>query len=374
MSSHRGGHLRQLEQSWRLDPSPSRVDPRSVFPVQDLYRSPTYTFQTYYAPPRGEDRAVVFVGHHGAGSCGLTFGMLAASLQAKARLLGYNCVPGVFSYDMRGHARSSSLNQATENYAMGLDTLTDDAVFVINHFVRSKFPNGAVDVYLVGHSLGGSVLTSLVHDNLARLEQPEAIKGLVVIDIVEETAVRALSSMQTYLNHIPREFKSVDDAIEWHLTSNLLNNRVSAMITVPDLIHKSDSGTFRWVCDLRRTANYWGGWFTGLSQNFTSIPNKVSKLLVLANNDYLDKPLIIGQMQGKYQLVIFHNNLNIQSSTRTTLNDSNNVGHFIHQDIPDKLAITLLEYVERNNPRFYNPDNKDQHDMLMSLNKKWGVT
>jgi hypothetical protein len=32
---------------------------------------------------------------------------------------------------------------------------------------------------------------------------------------------------------------------------------------------------------------------------------KCGKLLVLAGTDRLDKPLTIGQMQGKYQLIVY---------------------------------------------------------------------
>lgn len=375
MSSRNLNQLKQVERSWNLNPVQESIDPTTVFPLQDLYRSSQYIFQTYYSPPsfKAEETPIVFIAHHGAGSCGLTFGMLKSSIKTQAVKLGYNSIPGLLTFDIRGHSKSNCLNGVEENYNMSLDQLTLDFLFILNHFIQSKFPNSPIDVYLIGHSLGGSVLTNLVHNKMDLIERPEVIKGLVIIDIVEETAIKSLSSMQSYLNHLPREFNSIDDCVNWHLNSNLLNNKVSAKLTIPELLHKTESGKFKWVCDLRRTSKYWNGWFTNLSQNFISIPNKVSKLLILANNDYLDKSLMIGQMQGKYQLVVFHNNLNIQSSTRTTLNDSNNVGHFIHQDIPDKMAICLLEYVERGNTHFFNLENKDQNELLMSLNKKWGV-
>lgn len=44
------------------------------------------------------------------------------------------------------------------------------------------------------------------------------------------------------------------------------------------------------------------GWFEGLSDLFLSLP--AAKLLLLAGTDRLDKPLMIGQMQGKFQLVV----------------------------------------------------------------------
>jgi protein phosphatase methylesterase 1 len=44
------------------------------------------------------------------------------------------------------------------------------------------------------------------------------------------------------------------------------------------------------------------GWFNGLSTSFLSA--KVSKLLILAGTDRLDKDLTIAQMQGKFQLKV----------------------------------------------------------------------
>ena len=44
------------------------------------------------------------------------------------------------------------------------------------------------------------------------------------------------------------------------------------------------------------------GWFTGLSKNFLAA--RTARLLVLAGTDRLDKELMIGQMQGKFQLAV----------------------------------------------------------------------
>lgn len=44
------------------------------------------------------------------------------------------------------------------------------------------------------------------------------------------------------------------------------------------------------------------GWFTGLSSKFLAA--RTARLLVLAGTDRLDKELMIGQMQGKFQMVV----------------------------------------------------------------------
>lgn len=68
----------------------------------------------------------------------------------------------------------------------------------------------------------------------------------------------------------------------------------------------------------------------GLSKKF--LEAKGGKLLLLAGTDRLDKELMIGQMQGKYQLQVFPD-----------------AGHFVHEDQPTKTAQVLAEFYTRNN-------------------------
>jgi len=44
------------------------------------------------------------------------------------------------------------------------------------------------------------------------------------------------------------------------------------------------------------------GWFQGLSSHFLAA--RTARLLVLAGTDRLDKELMIGQMQGKFQMAV----------------------------------------------------------------------
>lgn len=48
--------------------------------------------------------------------------------------------------------------------------------------------------------------------------------------------------------------------------------------------------------------NYVAGWFLGLSKSFLEV--RTARLLVLAGTDRLDKDLMLGQMMGKFQLVV----------------------------------------------------------------------
>lgn len=68
-----------------------------------------------------------------------------------------------------------------------------------------------------------------------------------------------------------------------------------------------------------------------MSEKFLTIP--AGRLLILAGTERLDKPMTIGQMQGKFQMLIYPES-----------------GHVIQEDSPDKLAESLVEFWKRNQP------------------------
>ena len=55
-----------------------------------------------------------------------------------------------------------------------------------------------------------------------------------------------------------------------------------------------------WRTPLERTQPFWEGWYKGLSEAFLKV--SAPKVLMLAGTDRLDKPLMVGQMQGRFQL------------------------------------------------------------------------
>ncbi|KAH0142552.1 hypothetical protein KCU67_g13961, partial [Aureobasidium melanogenum] len=58
---------------------------------------------------------------------------------------------------------------------------------------------------------------------------------------------------------------------------------------------------------------------------------RAAKALVLAGTDRLDKELMVGQMQGKFQLTVIPE-----------------AGHFIQEDVPEKTAHLMIEFFKRN--------------------------
>ena len=116
------------------------------------------------------------------------------------------------------------------------------------------------------------------------------------------------------------------------IRSRTIRNSTSARISVPSLLHRdavNASHRWTWRTDLAATQPYWEGWFAGLSRKF--LDAKGGKLLLLAGTDRLDKELMIGQMQGKYQLQVFPE-----------------AGHFVHEDQAEKTAAVVVDFYRRN--------------------------
>jgi len=233
-----------------------------------------------------------------------------------------------------------------------------------------------------GHSMGGTVAAKAGELGL------DGLAGLVVVDVVEGTALEALSSMQGFLRSRPQHFESVTQAIEWCVRTGQVRNLECARVSMPGQIvhaatgrlaatmvtdHQEDTAKvenvgvmsgeaaiqeqdesdednclsenakasgmgpppapsgagYTWRIDLAATEPHWCGWFTGMSARFLAVP--AAKMLLLAGVDRLDRDLTVGQMQGKFQMQVLPQ-----------------VGHAIHEDSPDKVASVLASFLTRN--------------------------
>ena len=270
----------------------TRYFERELF-LETATDSAVITHHVYLSSPVGN--GPLFVLHHGAGSSGLSFAVLAAEIR---KLLPS---AGVLSVDARGHG-STSINPEPESLDLSLKMLNDDLVSVIhNTKVQMKW-SAFPPMVLIGHSLGGAVVTDVAKDG----KLGNSLLGYAVLDVVEGSAIDALQSMQTYLSTRPIGFPSLESGIEWHIRSRTIRNSVSARTSVPALLRydqdMKDSRSWTWRTDLAATQPFWEGWFVGLSKKF--LEAKGGKLLLLAGTDRLDKELIIGQMQGKKRFVV----------------------------------------------------------------------
>ncbi|KAL6229857.1 protein phosphatase methylesterase 1 [Aspergillus navahoensis] len=284
----------------------------------------------YLTPPTKS--GPLFVMHHGAGSSGLSFASCASEIR--------KILPeaGILSADARDHG-STSVKRASEDgeadpekarLDLSLDTLNQDLLFVIRETQAKLGWETLPDIVLVGHSLGGAVITDVAKKG----ELGGKLLAYAVLDVVEGSAMDALQSMETYLSTRPSRFPSLPSGIEWHTRSRTIRNRTSARVSVPSLLYHEDvpkvpSKPWVWRTNLAETKPFWEDWFVGLSRKF--LEARGGKLLLLAGTDRLDKELMIGQMQGKYQLQVFPD-----------------AGHFIQEDQPARTAQILVDFYKRN--------------------------
>ncbi|KAK8552428.1 hypothetical protein V6N13_120828 [Hibiscus sabdariffa] len=261
-------------------------------------------FHLYMA---GTEGPVVFC-LHGGGYSGLSFALSACKIKEKAR---------VVAMDLRGHGKSTSENDLD----LSIETMCNDVFAVL----KALYGDSPPAIVLVGHSMGGSVAVHIAAKKTLR-----SLAGLVVVDVVEGTAMASLVHMQKILSGRLQHFSSIEKAIEWSVRGGSLRNIDSARVSIPTTLKYDDSKKcYVYRARLEETEQYWRGWYEGLSEKFLS--SSVPKLLLLAGTDRLDRALTIGQMQGKFQMVVVRH-----------------TGHAIQEDVPDEFAALILNFIARN--------------------------
>ncbi|KAL2519798.1 esterase/lipase/thioesterase family protein [Forsythia ovata] len=255
----------------------------------------------------GTEGPVVFC-IHGGGYSGLSFALSASKMKEKAR---------VVAMDLRGHGKSSTEDELN----LSIETLCNDVLAVL----KTMYGDSPPAVVLVGHSMGGSVA---VH--VAAKKALPSLAGLIVVDVVEGTAMASLVHMQKILSNRLQHFSSIEKAIEWSVKGGSLRNIESAQVSIPSTLKYDEAKKcYTHRARLEETEQYWRGWYEGLSEKFLSSP--VPKILLLAGTDRLDRTLTIGQMQGKFQMVVVRH-----------------TGHAIQEDVPEEFATLVLNFIHRN--------------------------
>ncbi|OCF40785.1 protein phosphatase methylesterase 1 [Kwoniella heveanensis CBS 569] len=311
------------------------------------------TFRVYLTPPTstpssqqrpgGSDsggsgsskNGTYLVCHHGGGASGLSFAALAREVKSKS-----DGEMGVLAFDCRGHGKTQTEGSLAVERDLSLPTLLSDFLGLVEHMFPD--PKAAPSLVLLGHSMGAAPILSA-----APILQSKGytVPGVVVLDVVEGTAVEALPLMKGIIAQRPSSFRSVVDAIHWHLSSHTIRDTDAARVSVPSLLvpapdpgpssaldsqhHLGPKGKQVWRTDLLATEPYWEDWYRGLSSRFLAA--KCARLLVLAGQERLDKELMVGQMQGKFQLEVMQD-----------------TGHYLHEDNPSSLASTLVQFWRRN--------------------------
>ncbi|XP_055638761.1 protein phosphatase methylesterase 1 isoform X2 [Toxorhynchites rutilus septentrionalis] len=294
---------------------------------------------------------------HGGGFSALSWAHFTVEI---TKIIHCQCL----AIDIRGHGDTYTENEDD----LSAETLAQDVGDILQIMYGERSP----PVILIGHSMGGAICVHVANLNIV-----DALIGIVVIDVVEGTALEALASMQSFLRSRPKTFKSIQHAIEWSVRSGQIRNIESARISMPGQIinetgklstnelplpeepteerfrfsnpnaiaedaelqspavpttlptPSSSIKKYTWRIDLSKSEKYWEGWFQGLSQKFLDV--RVPKLLLLAGIDNLDRALTVGQMQGKFQLQVLAR-----------------CGHAVHEDRPHEVAEVIGTYLLRN--------------------------
>jgi len=156
---------------------------------------------------------------HGGGYSGLSFALAASRMKDKTR---------VVAMDLRGHGKSTT----NDDLDLSIETLTNDVIAVI----RTMYGDLPPAIILVGHSMGGSVA---VH--VAARKEIRNLHGLVVVDVVEGTAMASLVHMQKILANRAQHFPSIEKAIEWSVKGGPLRNVESARVSIPSTLKYDES-------------------------------------------------------------------------------------------------------------------------------------
>lgn len=148
---------------------------QELFLIQET-DSARITHHVYLTPPTNS--GPLFVMHHGAGSSGLSFATCAEEIR--------KILPkaGILSIDARDHGQTSTYTETGEGKVeldLSLETLNRDLVFIVRETQSKMGWESLPDIVLVGHSLGGAVITDVAKKG----ELGPKVLAYAVLDVVE---------------------------------------------------------------------------------------------------------------------------------------------------------------------------------------------
>lgn len=348
------------------------------------------TFNVYAAGPR--DAPACFLCLHGGGYTGATWSLVARALARPGSEGGgeqqqqHQCAYRVFAPDLRGHG----LTTTEDDDDLSAETLRDDVRALwgalLATMATEAAPTAAAaaaateaappqppppSVIVVGHSMGGAIAVwacaaaAAVTPGTTPSTMP-GLSGCVVVDVVEGTALAALPHMRAVLAARPRGFASPGEAARWALRSGACRNREAAEVSAPTQVvpfeearaaaaaaagnddHEDDEDRgagprsrarppppplprFVWRTPLGRSSCHWENWYRGLSAAFLErLPAGLPRMLIAAGAERLDRALTVGQMQGKFQLLLVAGS-----------------GHAVQEDAPVAVSGALAQLARR---------------------------
>jgi pimeloyl-ACP methyl ester carboxylesterase len=123
--------------------------------------------------------------------------------------------------DLRAHGETKTKDESD----VGISILINDIVNILKYLNDQKKRFFTI----IGHSVGGAVAIHTV-DYILNSKINLTIASMIVIDIVEGTALESLEYTKKVLEKRPKEFKSLERAIQWSLESQFLSNVESSRV------------------------------------------------------------------------------------------------------------------------------------------------
>ncbi|XP_034021048.1 protein phosphatase methylesterase 1-like isoform X2 [Thalassophryne amazonica] len=314
-------------------------------------------FRVYQAGSEGP----LLVLLHGGGYSALSWAVFTSAITSRVTCR-------VLAMDLRGHG--ATLVHQSDDFST--QTMSCDVAHVIQACCGETTP----PIVLIGHGVGGAIAVHTASNDLL-----PTIVGLVAIDMVEGNAIDALHSIQNVLKGRPKFFKSVEDAIEWSVSSGQIRNLESARVSVAGQIKRCEvedadtltqrslvtdvvverefddqtcvndnenaasdgslskgQSVYKWQIDLSKSEKYWDGWFRGTSNLFLAC--NLPKLLLLA---------------GKFMVHVLPP-----------------CGHAVQEDIPDKVADAVATFLLRN--KFAEARRETLRPLLKDLQSERSVS
>jgi len=109
--------------------------------------------------------------------------------------------------------------------------------------------------------MGGAVAAKATEVALNDEILAKRILGLIVIDVVEGTALEALPFMETIVKNRPGSFKDPQSAIQWAYRSGTVKDVTSARVSIPPQLVERHDKDYAWKVDLMHSQPYWVGKF-----------------------------------------------------------------------------------------------------------------
>ena len=84
--------------------------------------------------------------------------------------------------------------------------------------------------------MGGAIaikVANVIETQMTGSELHKAVLGLVVVDVIESTAMEALPYMETIVKNRPKQFPDLKSVVKYGIQNGQVRDRLSARVSMP---------------------------------------------------------------------------------------------------------------------------------------------